>query len=94
MSLAAITSGHYLDDAALTTRIWIAIHLRRLPSADALRVVVRGGEVALQDEGGDYLSTREQPPALNAVGAGVSAGVQVRLLGVKPQKSGLDDLGD
>ena len=56
--------------------------------------VAWGGEVALQDEGGDYLSTREQPPALNAVGAGVSAGVQVRLLGVKPQKSGLDDLGD
>ena len=57
-------------------------------------VVAWGGEVATQDEGGDYLSSKEQPPALASVGAGVRVGVQVRLFGVKPQKSGLDDLGD
>lgn len=56
--------------------------------------VAWGGETATQDEGGDYLSSKEPAPALTAVGAGVQAGVQVRLFGVKPEKSGLDDLGD
>ena len=56
--------------------------------------VVFGGEASIQDEGGDYLNTKEPPPTLAPVGAGVSAGIQVRLLGVKPEKSGLDDLGD
>ncbi len=56
-----------------------------------VQAVIFGGDPGVQDEGGDYLETKEAPPALGAVGAGLLMGIQIRLFGPAPEKRSLDD---
>lgn len=59
-----------------------------------VQAVIWGGDANVQDEGISYLDPKEEPPTLAPVGAGLLLGLQVRLLGPRPEKQGLDAYDD
>lgn len=77
----------------------VGVEARLGPRIDAfarvpVQAVVAGGDPSVQDDGGDYLETKVQPPALSPAGAGLQVGVQIRALGPRAEKRGLDDYVD